>query len=367
MKRILFIDRDGTLIKEPEDQQIDSFQKLDWLPGVFRWLGRIATELDYQLVLVSNQDGLGTASFPESDFQPVHDLVIRTLAGEGIHFAAQHIDRSFAHELLDTRKPGIGMLRNYLDGSFDLAASWVIGDRMTDVQLARNLGAGAFLLETDPGVKVLGENELSVSNWEQIYLTLKYRERRIQHTRKTHETDTKLELQLNGNGRSAISTGLGFFDHMLDQLVRHGGLDLELEAKGDLQVDEHHTIEDVALALGEAFSMALGDKKGLARYGFSLPMDDSRARADIDFGGRAYCRFSAEFKRERVGDMPTELVSHFFRSFADAAHCTLYLEVQGDNDHHQIEALFKAFARAIRHAVRVDFSDQLLPTTKGTL
>ncbi len=367
MNRILFIDRDGTLIREPEDEQIDSFAKLELLPGVVRWLGRIADELDYRLVLVSNQDGLGTDSFPEQDFFPVHHFLINLLAAEGIRFDAQHIDRSFPGQGFDTRKPGLGMLKPYLDGQTDLAASWVIGDRLTDLEMARRLGAGALLLGQSPELAGLREGEFVLTDWEAIYDLLRRRERRVLHHRATAETKISVELQLEGNGHSKINTGLGFFDHMLDQLARHGGLDLDIEVAGDLHVDEHHTIEDVALTLGEAFSKALGDKRGLARYGFSLPMDDSRARAEIDFGGRAFCKFSGVFRRERVGEMPTELVSHFFRSFSDGARCTLHLEVEGENDHHQIEALFKAFARAIRLAVKVDLRDRGIPSTKGML
>ncbi|MBI1192065.1 MAG: bifunctional histidinol-phosphatase/imidazoleglycerol-phosphate dehydratase HisB [Bacteroidetes bacterium] len=370
-QRILFIDRDGTLIREPEDEQIDSFAKLELLPGVVRWLGRIADELDYRLVLVSNQDGLGTEAFPLSDFEPVHGFLMRLLKAEGIRFEAQHIDRSFERDGLDTRKPGLGMLRGYLDGSFDLANSWVIGDRYTDLVLARNLGARVFLLEPAGSAALaagtLLEGDHAVAHWSSIYECLRREERRVQHRRTTLETDVSVGLKLDGAGQCRVSTGLGFLDHMLDQLARHGGLDLEVDARGDLHVDEHHTIEDVAITLGEAFHAALGNKRGLARYGFSLPMDDARARADIDFGGRAYCQFTADFRRERVGDMPTELVSHFFRSFSDAARCTLHLEVTGENDHHQIEALFKAFARAIRQAVAVDLQDQAIPTTKGLL
>jgi len=371
LKRILFIDRDGTLIREPADEQIDAFEKLELLPGVLRWLGRIAEELDYRLVLVSNQDGLGTESFPWPSFQPVHDLLMRLLESEGIRFEAQHIDRSFAHEGLDTRKPGLGMLGAYLDGSCDLAGSWVIGDRLTDLQLARNLGARALLLppagQAAVNEALLEPTDAAVGGWAEIYERLRREERRVQHRRTTLETDVAVSLKLDGVGQCKAATGLGFLDHMLDQLARHGGLDLDIQARGDLHVDEHHTVEDVAITLGEAFSLALANKRGLARYGFSLPMDDARARADVDFGGRAYCSVAAVFKRERVGDLPTELVEHFFRSFADAARCTLHLEVTGDNDHHQIEALFKAFARAIRMAVAVDLRDSALPTTKGRL
>jgi len=371
LKRILFIDRDGTLIREPADEQIDAFEKLELLPGVLRWLGRIAEELDYRLVLVSNQDGLGTESFPWPSFQPVHDLLMRLLESEGIRFEAQHIDRSFAHEGLDTRKPGLGMLGAYLDGSCDLAGSWVIGDRLTDLQLARNLGARALLLppagQAAVNEALLEPTDAAVGGWAEIYERLRREERRVQHRRTTLETDVAVSLKLDGVGQCKAATGLGFLDHMLDQLARHGGLDLDIQALGDLHVDEHHTVEDVAITLGEAFSLALANKRGLARYGFSLPMDDARARADVDFGGRAYCSVAAVFKRERVGDLPTELVEHFFRSFADAARCTLHLEVTGDNDHHQIEALFKAFARAIRMAVAVDLRDSALPTTKGRL
>jgi imidazoleglycerol-phosphate dehydratase/histidinol-phosphatase len=366
MKRYLFIDRDGTLIREPADEQIDSLDKLEFMPGVFTWLGRIAAELDYGLVLVSNQDGLGTASFPEENFWPAHTLMLRALQSQGIAFEAEHIDRSFAHEGLPSRKPGTAMLEGYRAEGIDLGGSWVIGDRWTDVLLGRNLGSGAILLGQAPEGEGLSEREYAVADWPAIYTLLRERERRAVHRRKTAETEVELVLQPLGRGRASIKTGLGFFDHMLDQLARHGGLDLELETRGDLHIDEHHTVEDTGIALGEAFALALADKRGLARYGFSLPMDESRARAELDFGGRAYLRFSAQFRRERVGELPTELVEHFFRSFCDAARCTLHLHVEGENDHHQIEALFKAFARAMRMALRRD-PDGELPTTKGML
>lgn len=369
MKKLLFIDRDGTIIVEPQpDQQVDSLEKLEFLPGAITALARIARETDFELVLVTNQDGLGTASFPENTFWPAQEKMLKTLENEGVRFRTVHIDRSFAHEGLPTRKPGTAMLTGYLDGSFDLAQSYVIGDRITDVQLAKNLGAKAiFIQNLDSPAGFEHEIVLVASHWEQIAEFLRRPPRRVVHRRSTRETDIQIELHLDGSGQSEIRTGLGFFDHMLDQLVRHGGLDLRLHAQGDLHVDEHHTVEDTALALGEALALALGDKRGLARYGFVLPMDDALAQVAVDLGGRPWLVWKAEFRRERIGDVPTELFFHFFKSFSDAARCNLNIQCEGDNEHHKIEAIFKAFARALRMALLRDPDRNELPTTKGLL
>jgi len=373
--KLLFIDRDGTLILEPEDQQIDSFEKLKFYPGAIHYLSRIAQELDYQLVLVSNQDGLGTDSYPEHTFHPVHNFILDTLRGENIEFIAQHIDRTFPHENAATRKPGTALLNGYFDSSkYDLEGSFVIGDRINDVLLAQNLKARAIWLNNNPA---LGKEEnlqfdpaavaLETTSWKAVYEFLKLGGRKIVHTRKTNETDIHIELNLDGSGISEMNTGLAFFDHMLDQLARHGGVDLKIVTKGDLHIDEHHTIEDTAIALGEAFSKALGDKRGLSRYGFLLPMDDSLAQVAIDFGGRSWIVWDATFRREKVGDMPTELFFHFFKSFSDAARCNLNIKVEGDNEHHKIESIFKAFAKSIKMAIRRDPENMQLPSTKGLL
>ena len=373
MKKVLFIDRDGTLIKEPkENPQIDSLEKLQFIPGVFTWLGKIARETDYELVMVSNQDGLGTALFPEETFWPVQHMIISTLAGEGIHFKAIHVDPSLPHENKPTRKPGIGMLGKYFSEEYDLKNSIVIGDRITDIEMARNLGATGILLNDGSLQNILAEKALNpyckiiTHNWQEIYETvLPARVAQIQRT--TKETDIFVSLKLTGTGKSAIETGLGFFDHMLEQLSRHGLMDLEINVKGDLHIDEHHTIEDTGLALGEAFNKALGDKRGIERYGFCLPMDDCLAQAAIDFGGRPWLVWDAEFKREKIGEMPTEMFFHFFKSFSDTSKCNLNIKAEGTNEHHKIEAIFKAFAKAIKMAVRKDpFNDQL-PSTKGML
>ena len=366
MKKILFIDRDGTLIREPDDFQVDLLQKLRFLPGVITNLAKIARETDFTLVMVTNQDGLGTESFPEAAFHPAQNFVIQTLADEGIDFADVFVDRTFPYENAPTRKPGTAMLTKYLTGEYDLANSYVIGDRPTDVQLAKNLGSKAiyiknpsFPLEEGDGIAI------SVDGWSEIYDLLRRPDRCVTHRRKTNETDIQVELNLDGRGNSSISTGIPFFDHMLDQLARHGGLDLKIEANGDLHIDEHHTIEDVAITLGEAFSLALGDKRGIERYGFCLPMDDCLAQVAIDFGGRNWIVWGAEFKREMIGNMPTEMFFHFFKSFSDKALCNLNIKAEGTIEHHKIEAIFKAFARAIKMAVRRD-GDQLA-TTKGVL
>jgi imidazoleglycerol-phosphate dehydratase / histidinol-phosphatase len=369
MKKILFLDRDGAIIVEPQpDQQIDSLEKLEFLPGAIFALARIARELEYELVMVTNQDGLGTDSFPEHTFWPAHNKMLKTLEGAGVVFKKVHIDRSFKHENLPTRKPGTAMLTEYLNGDYDLTHSYVVGDRLTDVQLAKNLGARAILyrnLDAPDGHEA--DIELIADDWEQIYGHLRLPARRAQHRRATKETDISIELNLDGTGKSEVRTGLGFFDHMLDQLARHGGLDLTLEAKGDLHIDEHHTIEDTALALGEAFGKALGDKRGIERYGFCLPMDDVLAQVAIDFGGRPWIVWEAEFKREKIGDVPTEMFYHFFKSFSDTAKCNLNIRVEGQNEHHKIEAIFKAFAKAIKAAVKRDPMNRELPSTKGVL
>ncbi|MDN4164829.1 bifunctional histidinol-phosphatase/imidazoleglycerol-phosphate dehydratase HisB [Cytophagales bacterium LB-30] len=365
MKKVLFIDRDGTLIVEPPiDFQVDSLEKLSFLPGVISYLRKIATETPYELVMVTNQDGLGTNSFPEDTFWPAHNKMLEILENEGIHFADIHIDRSFPHENLPTRKPGIAMLTNYFSEEYDLANSYVIGDRLTDVQLAQNLGAKAIFIGKEPAEGA----SLNTESWEGIYQFLRMPERRASVVRTTKETDIRIELNLDGTGQTHIHTGLGFFDHMLDQLGKHSGADLSIQVKGDLHIDEHHTIEDTALALGEAYLKALGDKKGIYRYGFLLPMDECLAQVAIDFGGRPWMVWDAEFKREKIGDMPTEMFFHFFKSFSDTAKCNLNIKVEGDNEHHKIESIFKAWARAIKMAVRRDPQElDKLPSTKGIL
>ncbi|MBK7182242.1 MAG: bifunctional histidinol-phosphatase/imidazoleglycerol-phosphate dehydratase HisB [Bacteroidetes bacterium] len=369
MKKVLFIDRDGTIIWEPPDTfQIDSFDKLKFLPGVITWLGKIARELDYELVMVTNQDGLGTESYPEHTFWPVHNLMMQTLASEGIQFAEVCIDKTFEYENKPTRKPNTGMLTKYLSGSYDLENSFVIGDRLTDVKLAKNLGAKSILMKNYD--KTEGwENEIDVvvENWEEIYNFIKLPERKVSHTRNTNETQISIELNLDGKGQASISTGIAFFDHMLEQIAKHGSIDLNINAKGDLHIDEHHTIEDIGIALGEAFLKALSNKKGIERYGFLLPMDDCLAQVAIDFGGRSWIVWDAEFKREKIGEMPTEMFFHFFKSFSDAAKCNLNIKAEGQNEHHKIEAIFKGFAKAIKIAVKRDSNNMNLPSTKGIL
>lgn len=369
MKKILFIDRDGTLIWEPPDNfQIDRFEKLKFIPGAITWLGSIARELDYELVLVTNQDGLGTSSFPEESFWPVHQLMIDTLAGEGIIFAQQYIDRSFESEQSPNRKPNTGMLTHYLQGDYDLERSLVIGDRLSDVQLAKNLGCKAVLFNQELNAQAFSTQlALQTTSWKAIYDLLTLPPRQVEHHRRTSETQISIWLNLDGSGICSIDTGIPFFDHMLDQVARHGKLDLRLHTQGDLHIDEHHTIEDTAIALGEAFSKALGDKRGLERYGFSLPMDDCLAQVCIDFGGRSWTVWEAEFKREKIGDMPTEMFFHFFKSFCDAAKCNLNVKAEGQNEHHKIEAIFKAFARSMAMALKRDRHNLSLPSTKGIL
>ena len=378
MKKVLFIDRDGTLILEPPvDFQVDSFEKLQFYPKVFSGLGKIARELDFELVMVTNQDGLGTPSYPYESFIGPHKLMVETLRTEGIEFAEECIDNTFAEENAETRKPRTGLLTKYFNGDYDLANSFVIGDRLTDVELAKNIGAMAIYMvnANDPGKSEVTTSEkellsvvaLQSTDWEEIYTFLKLGVRTANYQRKTHETDISIELDLDGTGRSEINTGIAFFDHMLDQIARHGSLDLKIAVKGDLQVDEHHTIEDTAIALGECFSKALGSKIGIERYGFCLPMDDCLAQVAIDFGGRNWLEWQAEFKREMIGQMPTEMFFHFFKSFTDGAKCNLNIKAEGVNEHHKIEAIFKAFAKAIKMAKRRDGVNAVLPSTKGML
>lgn len=377
MKKVLFIDRDGTLIREPEDQQIDSFEKLEFYPEVFTYLKKIAQELDFELVMVTNQDGLGTASFPEKTFWPVHDLMIKCFENEGIIFSNQHIDRTFAKDNAPTRKPNTGLLKAYFSEDYDLKNSFVIGDRLTDIELAKNLGAKGIYINDNTylGTDEIGvtENELTAhtaletNSWSEIYEFLKLKSRTGKISRTTNETDIQITLNLDGTGKSNISTGLAFFDHMLDQIARHGQMDLDIKVNGDLEVDEHHTIEDTAIALGELFSKTLGDKLGIERYGFCLPMDDCLAQVAIDFGGRNWLVWAADFKREYIGKMPTEMFVHFFKSFSDGAKCNLNIKAEGTNEHHKIEAIFKAFAKSIKMAVKRDANKMILPSTKGTL
>ena len=377
MKKVLFIDRDGTLIKEPADEQIDSFAKLEFYPKALYYLSRIAAELDYDLVMVTNQDGLGTDSHPEENFWPVHHFIMSTFEGEGVRFNEVIIDKTFAHENAITRKPNTGLLQHFFNEGYDLANSFVIGDRLNDVILAKNLGAKAIWLRNND---LLGANELlekaevlgdyialQTSDWVDIYTMLKAGTRVITHERNTNETKIAVKIDLDGTGRADIHTGLNFFDHMLDQIARHGSIDLTIKTDGDLHIDEHHTIEDTGIALGEAFAKAIGNKLGLERYGFCLPMDDCLAQAAIDFGGRSWIVWEAEFKREKVGDMPTEMFYHFFKSFTDAAKCNLNIKAEGDNEHHKIEAIFKAFAKAIKMAIKRDAEKLVLPSTKGVL
>ena len=366
-KKVLFIDRDGTLICEPEDFQVDSFQKLLFKPGVIRNLHFITKNLDYDFIMVSNQDGLGTPAFPYEDFMPVHTLMLSVFATEGVFFKNAHIDCTLPEQNEPTRKPGTAMLTEYMDGSYDLAGSYVIGDRETDAQLALNLGCKALIL------KERDENSFDhpaityVDNWDQIAEILYAGERCVEVERTTSETDIRVRLNLDGQGICHIDTGIGFFDHMLEQIARHGRLDLDIRMHGDLQVDEHHTIEDVALALGECLRKALGDKRGIERYGFTLPMDDSLCQVVLDFGGRPWIVWDAEFHREYIGSMPTEMFFHFFKSLSDAAGMNLNIQACGDNEHHKIEGIFKALGRSIRMAVKRDIYHYELPSSKGVL
>ncbi|MDC7997897.1 bifunctional histidinol-phosphatase/imidazoleglycerol-phosphate dehydratase HisB [Gilvibacter sediminis] len=362
-KKVLFIDRDGTLVIEPPvDYQLDSLEKLEFYPGVFQWLAKINQELDYTLVMVTNQDGLGTESFPEETFWPAHNKVMQAFSNEGIEFYGVHIDPTLPEDNAPTRKPGTGMLMEYIHGDFDLEKSFVIGDRTSDVVLAQNLGSQGILIGDEP----FADAALTTKSWEEIYLFLKGQDRKAMVNRNTSETQINIALNLDGKGESVIQTGLGFYDHMLEQIAKHGGFDLDIRVQGDLHIDEHHTIEDTALALGTAFKEALGSKKGIMRYGFLLPMDDALAQVAVDFGGRPWLEWDAEFKREKVGDLPTEMFFHFFKSFSDTAQCNLNIKAEGDNEHHKIEAIFKGFARALRMAVSRSGSNDI-PSTKGSL
>jgi imidazoleglycerol-phosphate dehydratase/histidinol-phosphatase len=362
-KKVLFIDRDGTLVVEPPDDfQVDSLEKLEFYPGVFQWLSRIAKELNYMLVMVTNQDGLGTPTFPEASFWPAQHKIIQAFKNEGIEFAEVLIDRSFAAENLPTRKPGTAMLTHYLKGGYNLAESYVIGDRVTDIELAQNLGCKSIYISTINNPLA----DFTTPNWADVYRMLKSQPRLASVTRATHETKVEITLNLDGTGASSISTGLGFFNHMLEQIARHGNIDLDIQAQGDLEVDEHHTIEDVALALGDAFLQALDNKKGINRYGFLLPMDDCLAQVALDFGGRSWLVWNVGFKREKIGDVPTEMLMHFFKSFCDTAKCNLHITATGENEHHKIESIFKAFARSIQMAV-THTGNYSIPSTKGSL
>ncbi|MCB0427612.1 MAG: bifunctional histidinol-phosphatase/imidazoleglycerol-phosphate dehydratase HisB [Mangrovimonas sp.] len=377
MKKVLFIDRDGTLIREPADEQIDTFEKLSFYPRAIQNMAKIAKELDYELVMVTNQDGLGTNSFPEKTFWPVHNFILKVFEDEGVVFSKVCIDRTFPKDKAPTRKPNTGMLTEFFSEAYDLENSLVIGDRLTDVELAKNLGSKAVYINTQT---YLGTNKISVkretletvialetASWDAIYEFLKLGSRVAEISRKTNETDIYIKANLNGSGKSNISSGIAFFDHMLDQLSRHGNLDLEIKVDGDLEVDEHHTIEDTAIALGKVFSKALGSKLGMERYGFCLPMDDCLAQVTIDFGGRNWLVWDANFTREMIGQMPTEMFFHFFKSFTDGAQCNLNIKAEGANEHHKIEAIFKAFAKAIKMAVKRNPDNLILPTTKGLL
>ncbi|MEM6687553.1 MAG: bifunctional histidinol-phosphatase/imidazoleglycerol-phosphate dehydratase HisB [Bacteroidota bacterium] len=377
MKRVLFIDRDGTIIKEPADEQIDSFEKLEFYPKALSALRKIANELDFELVMITNQDGLGTDVYPEDTFWPVHNFMLQTLKGEDIVFDNIVIDRTFAKDNAPTRKPNTGLLTDYFSEQYDLANSFVIGDRLTDIELAKNLGAKGIYINDET---FLGTDEITVkrseldvfiglesNDWDEIYAFLKAKERKASLTRNTNETKIQIDLNLDGTGKSNIDTGIAFFDHMLDQIARHGQMDLDIKVDGDLEVDEHHTIEDTAIALGEVFAAALGNKLGIERYGFCLPMDDCLAQVAIDFGGRNWLMWDAKFKREMIGKMPTEMFFHFFKSFSDGAKANLNIKATGFNEHHKIEAIFKAFAKAIKAAVKRDVEKMILPSTKGML
>src|ERR1700761_2579899 len=378
-KKILFIDRDGTLILETADEQIDSFAKLEFYPGALPWLSRIARELDFELVMVTNQDGLGTASYPEDTFWPIQNFVVKTFENEGVKFSYFAIDKTFPKDNAPTRKPGTALLTQYLDAEkYDLEGSFTIGDRKNDILLAKNLGAKAIWLNNGSnlgGAEFTKEQHdaledviaLETTDWQKIYEFLKLGERVAENRRSTKETDIYIKINLDGKGEAKVSTGLHFFDHMLDQIARHGNIDLEITAKGDLHIDEHHTIEDTGIALGEAFALALGNKRGIERYGFCLPMDDCLAQVAIDFGGRNWIVWETVFKREKIGEMPTEMFFHFFKSFSDAAKANLNIKAEGSNEHHKIEAIFKAFAKAIKMAVKRDPDKMVLPSTKGLL
>jgi imidazoleglycerol-phosphate dehydratase/histidinol-phosphatase len=363
MKKALFIDRDGTLVIEPPvDYQLDSLEKLEFYPGVFQWLSKIVLELDFELVMVTNQDGLGTSSFPEKTFWPAQNKIIEAFKNEGVLFSEILIDKSFPEDNAPTRKPRTGLLNKYIYGDYNLEESYVIGDRETDLQLAANLNANGIFIGNQVNRKV----SLCTNNWKEVYDFLKSKPRVAKRERKTNETNIEIEINLDGNGQSEISTGLGFFDHMLEQIAKHGGIDLKVKVDGDLEIDEHHTIEDVAITFGETLIEALGTKKGIERYGFLLPMDDCLAQVAIDFGGRPWLMWNVDFKREMIGEMPTEMFMHFFKSFSDGAKCNLNIKAEGSNEHHKIESIFKALARAIKVAIK-QTNDFTIPSTKGTL
>lgn len=376
-KKVLFIDRDGTIIKETIDEQIDGFEKMIFYPKCIPYLSKIARELDFELVMITNQDGLGTVKFPEESFWPVHNFIMKTYENEGVIFDKVFIDKTFPSEKAPTRKPGTGLLTSYFSAEYDLANSFVIGDRLTDVELAKNLGSKAIFINdnTNLGTSEINFKQeelnnciaLETNDWQKIYEFLKLENRIASTFRKTNETEISMTLNLDGTGKSNITTGIAFFDHMLDQIARHGQMDLDIQVNGDLQVDEHHTIEDTAIALGEVFAKALGNKLGIERYGFCLPMDDCLAQVAIDFGGRNWLVWEADFKREMIGQMPTEMFYHFFKSFTDGAKCNLNIKAEGTNEHHKIEAIFKAFAKAIKLAVKRDADKMILPSTKGML
>ena len=376
MKRILLLDRDGVVLEEPPgDFQIDQLEEVKFLPGCISILSRIAAEMDFYKVMITNQDGLGTDAYPDNTFWPYQNLMLRTLESEGFVFDEVHIDKTYPKDKQDTRKPGIGLLKHLVNNpEYDLANSYMVGDRWSDIQLAKNLGCKAIYLKSP--LHDLTEDEetllrptiaLQTDNWKDIYTFLKLGSRSVVHDRNTNETQIHVELNIDGSGVANINTGLGFFDHMLDQVARHGKMDLAIVAKGDLHIDEHHTIEDTGIALGEAFAKLLTDKRGMERYGFALPMDEAEAKVLVDLGGRSWLVWNAEFKREKIGEMPTEMFHHFFKSFSDAAKCNLNIECKGENEHHKIEAIFKAFAKAMRMAVKRDPFSNYLPSTKGVL
>jgi imidazoleglycerol-phosphate dehydratase/histidinol-phosphatase len=362
MKKVLFIDRDGTILANPPDEQVDSFEKMEFLPGVISALAKITQETDYELVMVTNQDGLGTSSFPENTFWPVQNKMIQILKGEGIVFKETFIDRTFPEDKAPTRKPGTAMLTGYLAGGIDLNSSYVIGDRLTDIELAQNIGCRAILISENNSA----DAEFCTTDWNKIYRFLKSAPRSARLERKTGETNIRVEVDLNGTGKSSVNTGIGFFDHLLDQIARHGNIDLLITADGDLQIDEHHTIEDIAITLGEAINIAMGSRKGIERYGFVLPMDDCLATVAIDFSGRSWLVWDAEFNREKIGEMPTEMFLHFFKSLSDNAKCNLNIKAEGTNEHHKIEAIFKAFGKALKMAVK-QTDNSAIPSTKGSL
>jgi len=363
MKKVLFIDRDGTILIEPPDEQIDSFEKMEFYPGVITNLSRIKNELDYELVMVTNQDGLGTDSFPEDTFWPVHNKMLLILKNEGIEFDQILIDRTFPHENAPSRKPGIALLGGYLDGEYDLANSYVIGDRKADIKLAKNLGAKSILIND----KSLPGADFTTKDWSEVYLYLRLPQRIIEIKRKSKETDIRMTINLDGVGKSKIHSKLGFLNHMLELFAQHASFDLYANIKGDLHVDEHHTIEDTAIVLGEALSKALGDKSGIERYGFLLPMDESLASVAIDFSGRSTLVWKVKFRREHIGDLPSEMFYHFFKSFCEHAKCNLYIKAKGKNEHHKIEAIFKAVACCIKMAMRRNVENLQIPSTKGIL